>query len=120
MAAAAAAGFPVQPERLRTDSRHRRIKIQEHQVITLQPGLVTDMTPGRGQPPPTREMLLAPRPAERADRHGVLEQHATAGPQRKTATAAASTGELQLDDAIIPGFSTRRSSRPHQSRPKAR
>jgi len=60
MPPAAAAIVPVQPERLRADRRHRRIEVQQHQVIMLKPGLVTDMPPRRGQPPPSREMLLAP------------------------------------------------------------
>ena len=61
------------------------------------------MPPGRGQPPPAREMPLAPRPPERADRDGILEPHPAAVRQPDTATAAV-TGKFQLN-AIIADFS---------------
>ena len=64
-------------------------------------------------------MLLASRPAERADRHGILKPHAAAGLQRKTATPAADIGEFQLN-ATVPGPGGRGSDRPHQSHPKTR
>jgi hypothetical protein len=63
-------------------------------------------------------MLLATRPPERADRHGILEPQPAALRQASTATTAV-TGKLQLN-ATVPGLSGRASSRPHQSRPEAR
>ena len=118
MARARMAVAPVQPERLRRHGRHRRVEVQQHQVIPLQPRLVTDMPPGRGQPPPAREMPLPPRPPERAGRPGILEQHPAAGRQASTAPAAAD-GELQLN-AVAPGPSERTSGLPCQSHPSAR
>jgi hypothetical protein len=118
MPAAAPAVVPVQPERLRTDSRHHRIEVQQHQVITLQPRLVADVPPGRGQPPPAREMPLAPRPPERADRDGILEPHLAALRQAGT-TMAAVTGKLQLN-ITLSGLGGRDRSQLRQSHPSGR
>src|SRR5271165_691641 len=65
---------PVHPERLRGDPRHLRVEIQQHQMITLKPGLIPDMASGRHRPPPARHMPLAPGPAEAADRAETLRE----------------------------------------------
>jgi hypothetical protein len=58
------------------------------------------MPPGRGQPPPAREMPLALRPPERPDRDGILEPHPGAILRARTA-ATAVTREPHLN-AVIP------------------
>ena len=118
MTPAPPAVMPVQPERLRRHRRHRRVEVQQHQVIPLQPRLVTDMPPGRGQPPPAREMTLPARPAERADGNGILEPLVQA-PAQRNAAAAVRIPENQLNAKAL-SLGLHSSSQLHQPRLKVR
>jgi hypothetical protein len=76
------------------------------------------MPAGRGEPPPAGEMLLPPRPPERAGSHGILEPKIPACHQRKTAVPAGPV-EIQLNTEV-PSPGQHSSSQSRQPRPKTR
>jgi hypothetical protein len=85
---------PVQPERLRRDRPHRRIKVHEHKVVPLQPGFEPDMGARRGEVPPAGEALKAFLEPERPGRQRLLEPRAMT--QRQRLTLPGTIGNLKL------------------------
>ena len=102
---------PRQPEGLRGERHHLRIKVEHHRVVAFQPRFMADMPACCRRPPPAREVPLPGRPAERADRSRVLEPHIPAASQPLTATRPSGIDELRHSPR-----SQRRSCRSRQRR----
>lgn len=73
--AAAPAGCPEQPHRLRRECCDLLVEVQQHRVIPFQPGLVPDVPAECGRPPQSRIVALALPRRERPHRAAALERN---------------------------------------------
>lgn len=113
------AAVPVQPERLRGDTDHVRLAVQQDQPVALQPRLVAHVVAGRRREVQAREALAPPGPAELPHRPRRLERPVPPLPQGKPATLT------RLDEAQLElrphGIAVRPCSNPHRfPRPRSR
>jgi hypothetical protein len=114
--------WPVQPERLRGEPHDLTVEVQQHRVITLKPGLVTDVPATGRRPPPAREVLLSLGPTETSHRLGILERHVPTHRQRTPTPRSTCSDEVQLEAGTTPierGFRHHR-HHPRSHRPRHR
>ena len=88
---------PGQPERLRRERDHRRVEVQHHRHVALQPRLEPDMGIHRGRVIQAGKAHLPAERRERPHRGHPLERRAPQLTKPPAAAAAIAAGELDLE-----------------------
>lgn len=88
---------PVNPKRLRQNTNDVWISVERHQLVTFNPGLVTDMPTRRSEPPQTGIIALTTKRWEGPDWRAIQLELRSSTPVQSLPHATLTGVELQVN-----------------------